>query len=123
MPEGAVFCCGVPFVSVDILWINTPLTPCSPALSGAIHFWKTEVRYTRGILQLLMKRSVRLHEVTLLLCTTSSLQIANLLLFYRLLSIACGLVQGTPGAFILPVIVALRVVIGFALYLLPCADS
>lgn len=63
MPEGIVFCCGVPFVSMDILWINTPLTPYSPALSGAIHFWKTEVRYIHGILlQLLLRRSVHLHE-------------------------------------------------------------
>lgn len=108
-----------------VLWVYTPLTPCSPAIC----FWKTgEIRYVHGIIfQLLVKSAVWLNEVTAYhfeLHSLFKLQIC----FCSVVScpVTFGLLQGIPEIFILPVIFFFfedhHWKLHFANLLLPCAD-
>ena len=96
------------------------LSSCS-LLSGAIHFWKTgEIRYVCGILlQLLGKSAVWLDEM-IPYCFALHCLFELKICFCSIVScpVSYGLIQSTPEAFIPPVILALRMIIGIALYYL-----
>lgn len=80
-------------------WISYGLFFSCSLLSGAIHFWKTgEIRYVHGILPQLLGKSAVWND-TLLLCTTLSLWVANLLLLYSLLSSCLWSSPGHSGGF------------------------
>lgn len=107
---------------MGILQINIPLIPCSPALCFLVPFiFGRQIRYVHGILhRLLGKSAAWLHEV-IPYCFALHYLFKLQIYFSSVVScpVAYGLVQGTLEPFILPVIFALILIIGIALYYCP----